>query len=264
MGSNISKYIMVVKVSLSNALAYRIAIYSRLCFYTLFVYVFMSLWGAIYKEGSVHGYTYTQIVWYLAMTEFVGYACTTDIYAVMNDEVKNGAIAYQLVRPTHYVSYQFANSIGQLIPNFVAFGVLGIALGLIFAGPLTYFSLAGILPLLLSLALGIALNFFIHMLIGLSSFVYEDNFALYLIYQKLTFMLGMFLPVEFLPQWLQPIAKALPFSYVHWAPAKLFVDYSPSLAVWLIIRQAGWVAAFSGLVVAIYRVCVARLQVNGG
>ncbi len=81
------------------------------------------------------------------------------------------------------------------------------------------------------------------MLIGLSSFVMEDNSALFLVYQKLNFMLGLFLPVEFLPAWLQTVAKSLPFSYMFWAPAKLFVNYSSDLFWQLVPRQAAWCAA---------------------
>lgn len=258
------KYVVITRVSLSNAVTYRASILSRFCFYTLFIYVFMSLWRAIYQEGSVHGYTYTQMVWYLIMTEFVGFACGTSIFTTMNEEVKSGAIAYQLGRPTHYVLYQFANSMGQVLLNFVSFAVLAVILGYIFVGPLTTFRWAGLPPLLLSVAISIVLNYFVHMLIGLSAFVLEDNFALYLIYQKATFMLGMLLPVEFLPSWLQPIVKNLPFSYVHWAPAKIFVEYSPQLCLELIPRQTAWALGAVALTLLWYRLCIRRLQVNGG
>ena len=258
------KIVVITRVSLSNAVAYRASTLSRFCFYTLFIYVFMSLWRAIYHEGSVHGYSYVQMVWYLIMTEFVGFACGTNIYTTMNDEVKSGAVAYQIGRPIHYVVYQFANSMGQVMLNFVSFGVLAVALGFVFVGPLDTFRLAGLAPLLLSVALSITMNFFILMLIGLSAFVFEDNFAIYLIYQKLSFMLGMFLPVEFLPSWLQPVAKNLPFSYVHWAPAKIFVSYSPELCYELIPRQAAWTLGAVVLTFLCYRLCVRRLQVNGG
>jgi len=258
------KYAIVIKVSLSNAIAYRAATIARFCFYTLFVYVFMCLWRAIYQEGSVRGYGYAQIVWYLIMTEFVGYACATNVYNDMNADVKSGAIAYQLGRPAHYVFYHLANSIGQVLLNFVSFGVLAVLLGLAFVGPLPAFRHAALPPLALSLTLSILLNYFILMLIGLSAFVMEDNYALYLVYQKLTFMLGMFLPVEFLPSWLQPVAKNLPFSYVHWAPARILVNYSPEICMELIPRQAAWIAAAIALTLFCYRLCVHRLELNGG
>jgi len=258
------KYRVIARVSFSNAIAYRASTLSRFCFYTLFIYIFMSLWRAIYREGSVHGYGYAQVVWYLVITEFITFACGTGVLNHMNDDVKSGAIAYQLGRPAHYVLYQFANALGQILLNMVCFGVLACALGILFVGPLPGFRPFVLLPLVLSVGLGLVINFFLLMLIGLSAFVVEDNFALYLIYQKLNFMFGLFLPLEFLPAWLQPVARNLPFPYIYWAPAKMLVDYSPEIFRELISRQAVWAAVSVALAFLGYYLCVRRLQVNGG
>ena len=258
------KYFVIAKISFSNAITYRATVLSRFCFYTLFIYVFVNLWRAIYKEGSVHGYEYAQMVWYLIMTEFIGFVCGTDVFRNMNDEVKSGSIAYQLGRPTHYVFYQLANSSGQFLLNFMSFGVLASVLGLVFVGPLQSFKLLELPPLVLSITLGVLLNYFSLMLLGLSAFLLEENFALYFIYQKLNFMLGLFLPLEFLPDRLQVIAKCLPFPYIYWAPAKIFVNYSPGLCWELIPRQVAWTAAAAALVLVCYHFSARRLQVNGG
>ena len=258
------KYIVIVRVSFANAIAYRASLVSRFAFYTMFIYVFMGLWKAIYSEGSVNGYGYVQMVWYLIMTEFISFACGTGVFRTMNDDVKSGAIAYQLSRPLHYVFYQLANSLGGVLLNMICFAPLAIALGLLLVGPLPTLTLAGIAPLALSVTLGFVLNYFFLMLIGLSAFVMEENFAFYLIYQKLNFMLGMFLPVEFLPPGLQTVARNMPFSYVYWAPAKIFVGYTPELFRELIPRQAAWALVSFAMAMLAYSISARRLQVNGG
>jgi len=260
----IRKYAVIIRVSLSNAVAYRAGVLSGLCFYTVFIYVFICLWRAIYSEGSVRGYSYEQIVWYLIMTELVSFATQYSVYHDMNNDVKSGAIAYLIGRPVHYVFYQLANALGQIVWNLVCFGALAAVLGFSFVGPLPGFRLAALPPLLLSMALGIFINFFFLMMLGLSSFIMEDNFALFLIYQKLVFMLGLFLPVEFLPDTIQKIAKLLPFSYVTWAPAKLFVDFSWPLFWSVVPVQIIWLAATATLTMLCYRGGVKKLQVNGG
>jgi ABC-2 type transport system permease protein len=118
--------------------------------------------------------------------------------------------------------------------------------------------------IIISIALGFLLQFFFMTLIGLSAFFIEDNLAMYLIFSKLTFMLGTFLPVEFLPPWLSNIAKALPFSYISWAPAKLFVDFSPALFLELVPRQAMWTAIIIVVTLICYRAGERNLQINGG
>ena len=261
----IKKYSVIIKISFANAIAYRANTFSRFAFYTLFIYVFMNLWKAIYKEGSVEGYTYAQIVWYLIMTELIVFSSQgNSIMNRINDDVKSGAVAYQLGRPVHYVMLQIAGTFGQAVLNLVSFGILAAVLGLLFVGPLVTFSFAGIIPLALSVMLGLVIGSFFMAFIGLSAFIFEDNFALYLIYQKICFMLGVFLPVEFLPSWLQPVAKSLPFSYITWAPAKIFVGYSPELCFELIPRQLLWAALIIAATLLCYRAAVKRLNVNGG
>ena len=262
---SLRKHYVIARVSLANALNYRASVISGFLAYTLYIYVFMGLWRAIYQEGSVHGYTYVQIVWYLTMTELVGYFMgAVSVYRVMNDDVKSGAIAYLVGRPVHYIVYQLSNSLGQAAFNILTFGPLAAVLGLAFVGPLPGFSPINAPAMFLSVFLGFLLQFFFMMLIGLSAFFIEDNFAMYLIFSKLSFMLGTFLPVEFLPMWLQPVAKALPFSYISWAPAKLFVDFSPALFMELVPRQAMWTAIAAALTYFCYRAGERGLQINGG
>ena len=258
------KYLVIARVSLANAITYRANTFSRFAFYTLFIYVFMSLWRAIYKEGGAEGYTYVQMVWYLVMTEFVAFAGGTPVLSAMNDDVKSGAIAYQIGRPVHYLLYHFASSLGNMLFNAVAFGALAAFLGLAFVGPLPAFTPAALPFLFVSVTLGVTLNFFFLSLIGLTAFVVEDNLPFYLIWQKLNFMLGMFLPVEFLPDKIQAAAKNLPFSYVYWAPAKIFVNFSFETALWLIPRQAAWTAAVAAAAFICYGAGARRLQINGG
>jgi ABC-2 type transport system permease protein len=257
------KYAVITRVSASNELTYRANFYARFGFYTLFIYTFMSLWRAVYAEGGVRGYTHTQMVWYLIMTEFIAFTGGGE-GAAINEEVKTGAIVYQLGRPVHYVFYRFAAAVGQMLPKLAAFGLLAAVLGFAFVGPLYSFRLAGILPLIVSVALGVTINYFFLMLIGLSAFIMEDNAALFLVYQKVNFLLGLFLPVEFLPEWLRPVALNMPFSYVYWAPAKLFVDYSPELFLQLLPRQLFWAVIACGLVLMAYNAAIKRLQINGG
>ena len=260
----IKKLFVITKVSLANTLTYRVTIITRFVFYTLYIYIFMSLWRTIYKDSSLNGYGYAQIVWYLIVTEFISFVIGSDYYTNMNEEVKTGSIAYQIGRPVRYVFYQFANALGQICVNGACFGLLAVVLGFVFAGALPTFQMVGLPAFALSMALSIVLQFFILTLIGLSAFVFEDNYGIFLIYQKLCFMLGMLLPVEFLPDWLQSIAKGLPFSYVYWAPAGLFVNYSRSAALEILPRQAGWAVAAVVVTLLCYRQCVKRLQVNGG
>lgn len=260
----LKKFITIIKVSCSNTIAYPISFLSQFCFYTLYICISFSLWSTILKDDDMHGYSYVQMAWYLNIAQLVDFSCVSSVFWVMNDDVKTGSIAYQLCRPIHYIFYHFANSIGGTLVKLVGYGTLAIVLGLILVGPLPTFKLSGLPLLILSIALTIVLNYFFMMLMGLSAFIIEDNKAIYFIYVKLCALLGLFIPVEFLPAWLQSVAKNLPFSYMYWVPAKIFVDYSPKLCLELIPRQATWALTAIILSLVCYRFSIRRLQVNGG
>ena len=83
-------------------------------------------------------------------------------------------------------------------------------------------------------------------LIGLSAFVVEDSKAFRWIYQKFLLVLGgLLIPLDFFPAWLQTISLNLPFAWIIYGPARLFVD--PSLArLGAVLTQQGiWLAVIA-------------------
>jgi ABC-2 type transport system permease protein len=85
------------------------------------------------------------------------------------------------------------------------------------------------------------------------------------IYQKFVFILGGFLiPLDFYPDWLQAVARALPFAYMIYGPSKLFVDPSVQLLVNILTMQVMWIIVLGAILVLSYRRGVAYLTVNGG
>jgi len=258
------KYGTVLRLSLQNAFVYRSNVIGGFLFYTVFIFVFFNLWRAIYREGQVAGYSLTQMVWYLCMTELIMFGCKSNIYGQMNEEVKSGSIAYQLNKPYHYVVYQFFNAAGGMLFNLIIYGILAIILGMIMVGPIPGFRLANLPFALISALLGMVINFFFLMTLGLTSFRLEENFAFFLIYQKLVFMLGMFIPVEFLPGWLQGITRCLPFPYVTWAPARLIVAFSWEFFREVLPVQILWALVSVLSALGMYRYGVAGIQAHGG
>jgi ABC-2 type transport system permease protein len=109
------------------------------------------------------------------------------------------------------------------------------------------------------------MNFCITCLIGLSAFLVEEVSPFMWIYQKFVFILGGFLiPLDFYPNWLQTIARSLPFAYMIYGPSKLFVDPSPQLLLNVLSMQAVWIMVLGTILVLSYRRGVGYLTVNGG
>jgi ABC-2 type transport system permease protein len=262
--SALRKYAAISRINMQNAFTYRGNVAGSLILYTMFIYVFYSLWKAIFSSGEVLSYTHTQVVWYLIVTELILLGARFNIVGQVNEDVKTGALAYTLGRPLHYVAYLAASTLGGVLVNLMFFGGLALVLGMVFAGPIAGFAWWALPLMLLSGLLGVALQFSFHMAIGLTAFHLEDNTGIFLIFQKFVFMLGALLPVEILPKWLQGIARLLPFSYVAWAPARLTVAFSWQQFAQVVPLQAMWVALAMGLTLVLYRSGTRSLQANGG
>jgi len=226
------------------------------------LFVFFNLWRAIYAGGGVEGLTFQQMIWYLCITELV--ASGASVKMDIDDQVKTGEIAYQLIRPYSYIGFQLSSFIGEMLFRLAAFSVLAMLIGFLMVGPIEGFKVWTLPLSFISVLLGIGISFCSRMAIGLAAFKIEETRGIFLVYQKLVFMLGIFIPIEFLPHWLQLIAKNLPFSYVAWAPARLMVGFSWELFAQIISAQLFWFAVTLGIVILQYCSGVKSIQSQGG
>jgi ABC-2 type transport system permease protein len=260
----LKKYLLVAKTSLQNSLAYASNFIVDTFFYAFILFIFLQLWKVIYGSGDmISGYTLNQMIWYCVVTEMITH-CGSNVFGELNSDIKGGNIAYLLNKPYHYVTYQLSNSLGQIAVKFVLNGVAAIVIGLVYIGPLKGFAAASLPFVLLSILLGLLLNFFILAAVGLTAFWLEENRAFYWILQKLVFMLGMFLPIEFFPEELERIVRTLPFPYITYGPAKLAVDFSSAKCVEILSMQAMYLLVFLAVSFLLYAKGVKKLNVNGG
>ena len=74
----------------------------------------------------------------------------------------------------------------------------------------------------------------------------------------------MLLPLDFFPKWLGDISKKLPFSYITYAPGKLFVDFSLGYFMSVFIWQIFYLVLSVVICFVVYQKGVKKLNVNGG
>jgi ABC-2 type transport system permease protein len=238
----------------------------RAVFIILIMFIFVQLWTAVYESQSaeeIAGLTLADTIWYFLIAEMVELGKFRHDQRI-SEEVKDGSIAYTLSRPYNYLSYHFFNGLGETVIKMVLIFLLGLPIVLLNAG-LPALTLQSLPAILLVLFLALALDFCMASSIGLLAFVTEDTFSFRLIYQKLMFILGgLLIPLDFLPMWLQRIARLLPFSQVTYAPAKLFVAFEWQLFLNTVALQLFWIAVMGLLLFLQYRWATRRLVVNGG
>lgn len=258
--------LFIGRIAARQQLAYRGEFLMRAVAMLIFMGIFMALWSTVYAvsgNATESGYTLRDIVWYLVMTETVMMS-SSRIFLDMGEAVCSGAVAYTLARPVSFPLFQAATSLGTSAPRFalnLATGALVVGLGVGFGVG----SLPGLLAFVVLATLALSLDALIAVLIGLLAFWMEETQPVFWIYQKLLFTVGgLFLPLEFFPDWLRVISRWLPFHFITYAPARAFVAFAPGEVAQLALGQILYLAFFGALVVLVWRAAQRRLVVQGG
>lgn len=259
------KYLAIFKVNLLNSLAYPAEIVTRAAMIVIFMLVFYQLWHVTFAaSGSLvlNGLTLRDTMWYLLMAETIELG-RPRLAQVISQQVKDGSIAYLLNKPYHFLLYQLAGGLGESLPRMGMLFIVGGALVWAMAGtPPTPYHWP---PALFALAGAWLLHFCFNALIGLAAFVAEEVAPFEWIYQKLVFILGgMLIPLNFYPAWLQALSKSLPFAYMMYGPAQLFVQPNWQLFAQIIAGQVLWLSILGGVLMLAFSRGMRRLAINGG
>ncbi|MGB8212187.1 MAG: ABC-2 family transporter protein [Anaerolineales bacterium] len=259
------KYLAIFKITLLNSLAYPAEMVTRSGMILVFMLVFFQLWHATYSaSGSqvLDGLTLHDTMWYLLVAETLELG-RPRMARLISQQVKDGSIAYLLNKPYDFLLYQLASGMGESLPRMGILFILGSSLVWAMAGPPP--TLANWPVALGALAGAWLLHFCFNGLIGLAAFVAEEVAPFEWIYQKLVFILGgMLIPLDFYPGWLQAVAKSLPFAYMMYGPARLFVSPNMQLFFQILTGQVLWLAVLGGMLALAFSRGMRRLAINGG
>jgi len=262
----VGKYAWIGLTAARSNVAYAGEVAARTVFLAVILFVFLQLWRVTYAETGAErlgGLTLVEMLWYLAMTECMTLS-TPRVAWEIDQDVRTGALAVQLIRPLSYPLYRLSVFLGERVVRYAMNAVVASAVALILVGPLRV-SAAGLALFLAALPLAFALDFLAYVLIGLGAFWLEDTTGLTLIYSRVTMIMGgMLLPLELFPDALQSIARMLPFALVMYGPARLFVRPDAWFTAGLIAKQAVAMAVFAGAVFLVHRAAMRRLFANGG
>jgi ABC-2 type transport system permease protein len=118
---------------------------------------------------------------------------------------------------------------------------------------------------ILVIVLGVAVGTLFQTIIGLLAFWFEEVNPFWWIIQKLVFIVGgLFLPLDFYPEWLQGIARSLPFAFAAYWPASTWANFSWQRFGTTVSGQLIYIAGLSLLAAVLFRTAVRRLHVQGG
>lgn len=264
--NHFGKYWAIALTSAKSNVAYIGEVGSRLFFLAVILFIFMSLWKAAFANAhttAFSGYTLSELIWYLALTECIMMSAPR-VTPLIDEDVRTGAIAVQLVRPLSYPLYRLAANLGEQSVRFAVTAVAAATIACLLAGPPAQLA-GGLACAVLALPLAFVLDFFGYLLAGLGAFWFEDTSGISLIYSRLTMIAGgMMLPLELFPENFRVLLKLLPFGYIVSGPARLFVHPDAKALFEVVAHQLFWIGVLGLFVHLVYRQALRRIAVSGG
>ena len=224
----------------------------RSLFIVVILVVFTNLWEALRDQGTLGAMGAVELIWYLALTEWVALG-VPQAWREVNEDVRTGDIAYLLSRPMSYLGYRYSEALGRFVVTWLSVGAVAMCAAWLLAGALPEDPRGLIWAVPLSFLSGMVLLAF-YMWIGVLAFWMQNALPAYFIFQKFNFVLGgLMLPLTIYPQWLRSLADCTPFSAMLYGVGRSAFDPSGAAAVDTALRlvlSLAFAAALSSLTFA--------------
>lgn len=262
-----SKYIEMIRIRFLMMLAYRTNYYSGILVYSINIGAYYFLWTAIYGgKQSIEGLSVTQMVTYIAVAWMARAFYFNNIDREIAQEIKDGKVAVELIRPYNYLTTKGMAGLGEGIFRLLFFSLPGMVIvslifPLDFSGSLETWGYFG-----LSTLLSFIVNSEINLLAGLMTF-FIFNIAGLLRAKRVIIDLfsGLLLPISFYPGWAQQIMGFLPFQAISYIPSMIFTEGLKGSAMYnALLLQLIWAAVLLLPIQVIWVVARRKLVVQGG
>lgn len=226
----------------------------------------LSIWKALYAGNGVNYLVSLRgMVQYSVVSMFISILYDNSIVNSLEEKVRSGQIAIDLIRPVGLARQVIYEQIGKMLFNFlfhflpmalVAVALLGVHIVKIH-NPF-YFSI--------SLINGMVLYYLINYLFGLLSFWFISTYPLRAIFDGiLRLVSGAFIPLWFLDGAIGKIAQILPFHLLYYLPLAISLDEITGTAIlYEVAYQIIWIFLFGVLVLRLDGLCKKKLVIQGG
>ncbi|MBR6403066.1 MAG: ABC-2 family transporter protein [Eubacterium sp.] len=182
----------------------------------------------------------------------------------INDKIRSGEIAMDLLKPMNYMAYLFSTYVGENIINLIFRTVPLVIVSSIFwkqhIASLHYYCF-----FLISILFSFFINFLYSYIIGLIAFwllvTWPLNMMLNSIYK---FFSGIWIPVFLMPKTLNSISNILPFKYIYSAPISILLAEKQVDVMTQLLLQLTWCIGLSIFSVCIWNYAKRKLVIQGG
>jgi ABC-2 type transport system permease protein len=269
--ASLKSYLPFAKGTFQSLLSYRLNFFLYVIGELTTVFATYYIWLAVYKNSgsqTLHGFSLQDMFTYIFMCQVALNFVSNDASYEVANEVREGSIAMNLIRPIRYRMVILFRILGEVIYNvcFVGTPILLIVCGV------RYFShgiapdLLGIAGFFLSAVMGFLIYFYFNFIFGLSAFYISNVWGMNMLKGAIiNFLSGSMIPIQFFPGWAQDILAFMPFNSLIYTPVMIFLGkYQGMEAVKALLIQVFWVLLLGISGVLLWQKAIKKLTIQGG
>jgi ABC-2 type transport system permease protein len=254
-------------IGIKDRLAYKAELYLWMLVMPVFLGVQYFLWLSIFnysQASQLGGFTLKELITYFVITNCILVATWTNVDRFLAGRIRNGMLTIWLIRPMTFFRMRLFIRLGEFtlatIVQCLPLIIIGLVVFSMHLGPIVFIGL-GLLSTLLAFFLNFAFAFFL----GLSAFWLTEYGSISMLRSGITwFLSGAFIPITLFPHALQQIFNLLPFQYLTFVPAQIFLEkYSIGLAIANIFIQVVWCAVLYLLIKLVWPIAMKRYSAVG-
>jgi len=230
----------ILLLAAKEEFAYRFSAFFNVLLGPLYLIINSGIWIALFDatgKSTLGGFTPAEMITYLLVTNVTWHLVSDDIIDELHAGIREGHLTGRLLKPWSYLQYLFVMKLGGRGATFVLKFVPSVLIFLLMYG-VQAFPLDHVHWYVLSLLIAFTVVFSIKMILGMLAFWMTRPDGIVWIYNMVSiFLYGSIIPLSVYPESVQWLFLLLPFQFVVYAPAQLYlgrydlagIDWNPYL-----------------------------------
>lgn len=223
------KYWTIFSISLTDRLTYRTDFFVSTIMRFLPMVTTIFLWGAVFagsKNSSIAGFTADEMIAYYLLS-MVGRAFSSmpGLADGISRDIRQGDVKKYLIQPVDLIGFLLASRTAHKLVYYTFAALPFAGMFYLCRGYFTGWPPPAVLAtFFLSLVLSFLIGFLFESLVGLCAFWILEIGSFNMIMITLTYVLsGHMFPLDLIPGWIGQFLMWLPFQYLAYFPAKVFI-----------------------------------------
>jgi ABC-2 type transport system permease protein len=230
------------------------------------VYLMRVIWQAVYgNRASVNGITLHDQIAYSSLIVLQVWLVSPWTLSDIAVKIRDGTIAFDLLRPLKFIPQTFVAQVGSAASQLPAV-VVALPFAIVIGGAATPRSTVAFLEYILASVIGFVIAMQLSLVVSMIAFWTLETQGINLTFRMVQqFFSGAFVPLWFMPDWLNSVAGALPFQALGYTPLAIYLgQMRGGDATWSMVKGLVWVAVLWVILKLIWTRALRRVVVQGG